>query len=360
MRKWQKSGMAFGIAWISLPVLSCVLSAPVPVETKISGSVHDAGSRIVTIHHNSALTLPQTEGVLELRDAQTTALLDRLERWPTADGQIATIDTQPVVLDVDLDGAADAVYAIDRNGLLWFSKLNASGFNQISLVADFSGQGFIFNQPMLLLQTLSADQSGRQMPLVMLLLVVEGADGSHSLIAVKHQSQVHDPIRFESLVDRNTIDDDEIRYGIEEQVWEQIRRQSGWISRLPGRITIAPQVYAGVVYLVTAPVAAVRSDCSLEEGAEAMLSALHLHHAGLVYARRTFSISPLSESQLVLIQNDQGDFSLVLVKGEEQQTLLNELLSISEECADCTTLLEPQAFPRVIRLATFQLEDGAH
>lgn len=360
MQHWQKGRLGLVLILLSLPAQSCVLSAPVAVEATVTGSVHNAEPRTVTISNNNVLMLPQASGVLELRDAQTKALLDRIESWPLADGQIAAINTAPVVLDSNFDGAADAIYALDSAGLLWFSQLSASGFRQLKLVADLSGQGFIFDQPMLLLQTQLSDLTGNPKPVTLLLITAETADGNHSLIALKHQALSQQLIRFDSLVDRNTIDEDEYRYGIDERLWEQIRQQSGWISRLPGRITVVPQVYAGVVYVTTAPAAAVKVDCSLEEDTELMLSALHLHHAGLVYAKRAFSVAPLNAAQLTLAENASGDFALMLDNGDEQQTLLTEVVSISEECADCTTVLQQQAFPKVIRLATFQLEDGAH
>lgn len=360
IQHWPKSALGLILISLSLPAQSCVLSTPVTVEATVAGSVHDAEPRRITISNNNVLMLPQAPGVLELRDAQTAALLDRIESWPLADGQIAAIKTAPVVLDSNFDGAADAIYALDSAGLLWFSQLSASGFRQLKLVADLSGQGFIFDQPMLLLQTQVSDLIGNPKPVTLLLITAEAADGNHSLIALKHQSLSQELIRLDSLVERNTIDEDEYRYGIDEHLWEHIRQQSGWISRLPGRITVIPQVYAGVVYVTTAPAGAVNADCSLEDGTELMLNALHLHHAGLVYARRTFSVEPLSAAQLTLAEDESGDFALMLENGVEQHTLLTEIVSISEECADCTTVLQPQAYPRVIRLATFQLEDGAH
>ena len=65
-------------------------------------------------------------------------------------------------------------------------------------------------------------------------------------------------------------------------------------------------------------------------------------------------------THLALERNDNGELQLVLHQAEATLVLQTDLVAVSEECADCTTALDAQPFPRLIRLATFQHEYGAH
>ncbi|HEX5794102.1 MAG TPA: hypothetical protein VFY01_12565, partial [Rheinheimera sp.] len=253
------------------------------------------------------------------------------------------------------------VYVIDIYGQLWFVALNHNGFSNPLLVADFSQSQAIFEQPLQLAQIMAPDSNGIMRRQMMLLLTGKQQQ-SDILLAVKHGVTRESPWQLDDLTDRTNVSVDEQRYGIAEQLWLQIQQGGGWFVRLEQRITTLPQVYAGVVYLTSADTAHVNADCSVIAEAEPQLHAFHLHHAGVVYARRHWDIDMQHSAVLALQKDDQGQLALSLQHSQEQaaQPLLTELLTITAECADCVSAMDESQFPRLIRLATFQTEQDAH
>ncbi len=347
------------ILLFSSSVLCCNLNSLAPLPAKLA-PVH-AGSepRKILLSNNVQLALPDADGVLQMHSADSLTVLDQLIQWPTNSGQINTIRAQPVVLDQDYDGIADAVYVVDVTGQLWFIPLTSQGFSSPQLLADFSQTAAEFHQPLQLVQVQSADSTGSKRRQTMLVVIGSLPQGD-ILLTVKHLSARRTPLQLVDLVDRTEISAEENRIGIAEHLWQQIQHGGGWFIRLDQRITALPQVYAGVVYLTSAAGDSVRSDCTLAENAAPQLHAIHLHHAGVIYARRQWHISAIDNGRLTLQLSDEGELELSLQNAQQQAVLLSELLMITEECADCVAKLAASDFPRVLRLATFQTEYGAH
>lgn len=340
--------------------LACPLVDTSPVSAALAPSLVGAEPRRVVISSNNTLALPPADGVLIMRSEDTQALLDSIEHWPTSSGTIASINAQPVVVDSNYDGVADALYAVDVNGLVWFIAFDRQRFTAPELIADFSGTGYRFEQPLQLLQTLSPEASGHLRYHSMLLLTASDNAKSSVLIALKHRSERVTPATLTQLIDRSQIDAEEVRYGIDEQLWTRLSAGDGWFVQLGRQINIKPQIYAGVVYFTSVKSGFINADCSLASDAEPTLHALHLHHAGLVYQQRQQVINPTASGDLALVRSDSGELQLVLHQPESTLVLQTDLVAVSEECADCTTALDTQPFPRLIRLATFQHEYGAH
>lgn len=338
---------------------SCNLNSSQPVSANLPADNADGQPRRVQLSNNVQLDLPEADGVLKMHSDDSLVLIDQLTDWPTVTGRISSIKAQPVVLDQNYDGAADAVYAVDSRGLLWFASINSSGFETAELVADFSDTGADFYQPLQLVQVVAPNRSGLMQQQSMLLLTATMPSGD-LLLAVKHRTQRQSPLRLVDLTDRTAISADELRYGIAEQLWTQMQQGAGWFIQLDQRVTTLPQVYAGVIYLTSAADALVNADCSLSDGAVSQLYAIHLHHAGLVYAKRQWDSNAIDNGELVLQKDSEGELTLSLQQGPQQQVLLTELKAISAECADCVEPLTASQFPAVIRLATYQTEPGAH
>lgn len=337
----------------------CDLNSPVPIEVNIP-TVQDVHTpRKVLLSNNVQLQVPQADGVLKMHSADTLALLDEVSSWPTLTSSIGRIQAQPIAIDLNYDGLADAVYSIDITGLLWFVPLSAQGFASPVLVADFSQTQATFNQPLQLAQITTPDSNGVMRRQIMLLVIARTSAGD-ILIAVKHQAGQITPWQLTDLSDRTNLTADEPLYGIDELLWSQIQQGGGWFMRLNQRITATPQVYAGVVYLTSAPAAVVNTDCSIAPGANLALHAVHLHHAGLIYANRSWLLNTTDAGKLVLKKNQQGELALSLQNAQLSQTLLTELLAINADCADCVDELSQTEFLQLIRLATFQTEHGAH
>lgn len=354
----------FALLYLSLllassAAISCNLNSTEPVAATLP-SLAAGPARQVVLSNNTQLNVPDASGVLQLHSADSFALLDQLDNWPTATGEIGSIDAQPVMLDTDYDGRADGLYIVDVNGAVWFIPLTSTGFATPLAIADFSDSGLQFRQPLRLVQTVAANSAGLTSNQSMLLLVGSSADNGDTLFALRHQPQRLEPVQLTDLTERSSISADELLYGIDELLWQQIQRSSGWYVQLNGSITSAPQVYAGVIYLTAADIGAVQPDCSLVDDAELALHALHLHHAGSVYARRNWPIDAVAHAELTLQHNSEGQLELSLSSVDQQSRLVSELLAISEECADCTESLTADQFPKTIRLATYQTEDGAH
>jgi hypothetical protein len=338
---------------------SCNLNEAEPVTANLAAGNANDQPRRVLLSNNVQLELPEADGVLKIHSADSFMLIDQLTDWPTATGQINSIKAQPVVLDHNYDGRADAVYAVDSRGLLWFVTLSSRGFEKVELLADFSDTQARFTQPLQLVQMLAPGSGGSMQQQTMLLLTATMPAGD-LLLAVKHQRHRQSPLQLTDLIDRTAVSADEQRYGIAEQLWQQIQQGAGWYIQLEQRLTAVPQVYAGVIYLTSAAETQLKADCSLADGAVSQLYAVHLHHAGLVYARRQWDISAIDNAELVLQKNSSGELELSLQHEQQQQLLLTDLKAITDECADCVAPLTAVQFPATLRLATYQTEQGAH
>lgn len=338
---------------------SCDLNDPAAVTATLPSLSDDGPARKVSLSNNVQLDIPDAEGVLKIHSADSSVLLDQLTNWPTETGHISSIKAQPVVLDQNYDGIADAVYAIDTSGRLWFIPLTSRGFARPELVADFSTMAAEFRQPLQLVHTLAPVGSGQLQRQTMLLIIASMAEGGDTLLVVRHLQQ-RAVVQLSDLTDRTYLSHAETGSGIAEQLWQQIQLGAGWYVQMNKRITAVPQVYAGVVYLSSAEVAAVQPDCSLAEHTELQIHALHLHHAGAVYARRHWQITALEHGQLVLQKNLHGELELSLQNGQQQHRVHADLLAITPDCANCVTALTADQFPRISTLATFQAEQGGH
>lgn len=338
--------------------ISCDLNTAGPVEATLPSLLDTQTPRQVLLSNNVQLQLADADGVLQMHSADSFSLLGQISEWPTPSGQISSIKAQPVLLDRNYDGTAEALYVVDVSGLLWFVALTGNGFSEPVLLADFRQTQAVFRQPLQLVQALAPAGSGTMQRQTMLLLTGSVDDGD-ILFTVKHIAQRDTPLQLADLTDRTSLDADEPRYGIAEQLWLQMQQGGGWYVRLNQRVIAKPEVYAGVVYVTGAESSAVGADCSLADDTQSQLHALHLHHAGLVYSRRNWDISQQRVGRLLLDHNEQGRLVLSL-QDTEQQTILTELLAIDADCADCVSSVDNETLPRLIRLATFQTERDAH
>ncbi len=342
----------------AFPVQGCLLSESEPVSAVLAPTLVGAAPRQVSIFNNLSLATSTADGELALYNSANQALLDRIQQWPVAGGRISAIVAQPVVLDSNYDGVADAVYVADTRGLVWFIALERAGFATPILIADFSALNYQFVQPLQLVQTRAASHD-RQHRSTLILTASDNRQNS-IIIALTHQRQSNSVATLSDLTDRSSLGADEERYGIDEQLWAQMQQRQGWYISLPRQVISKPQVYAGVVYLMSVTPGRLNSDCSLAADAEPRLHALHLHHAGLVYAWRDKAVQIHSTGELALGRDENNELQLEFRQGPAAQQLQTDMLAITAECADCTKPLMVQQFPQLIRLATFQTEDGAH
>ena len=342
--------------WVSFSVICCDLNNEQAIVAEVPSLLNDATSRQVLLSNNATSGLTGLPGVLQMHSADNLQLIDRIDHWPMPAGMIDSIDADPVAVDVDYDGIVDALYAVNRTGLVWFIRIQPSGFAQPELIADLSFEGASFKQPLQLVQYSNDGKAGIQHRQVMLLLIASTANAGDVLMAVKHQRSQSSTVTLNDLTDRTLLTIDEENYGIDEQLWQQIKQGAGWFVHLNARMLNVPKVYAGVVYFSAADTAKVQADCTLTENTLQQFYAVHLHHAGSVYVKRNWLMEAISKADLSLQTNEKDQLQLVMQSEQQQHIVVDAMLAISELCADCVEELSSDQFPKIIRLATFQSE----
>ena len=354
MKKQYK--LAIVLCGISYSALSCDLNNTQPISTEIPSLLNDTRPRQVLVSNNVKSGLESPAATLLMHNADNLMLIDSIDSWQVLDEPVDSIVADPVAVDFNYDGVADALYVVNRVGLLWFIRVTASGFATPKLIADFRSSGYSFEQPLQLVQFSNGGKGGMQNRQVMLLLVAQTIRDGDVLMALHHQEFDSSTISFNDLTDRTSISNDEQRYGVDEAVWQQIQQGAGWYIHLERRVINAPKVYAGVVYFSAAVTSDVHADCTVAENSEQQLYAVHLHHAGLVYAKRNWIIEPIAKPELTVFINDKAQLQLMLQNDQKQVTVVDTMLTINELCVDCVEELDAGKFPHIIRLATFQSE----
>lgn len=339
---------------------ACDLNPSQPLPATMWSPLANTPVREILISNNVQLDVPAAPGVIRLTQSDNQQLIAELSSWPTDSGQVGSIRAQPAVLDQDYDGIADALYVVDEHGLVWYLPLNNTGFNTPQLLADFSELQAQFRQPVQLVQSVATDAGFAGQRQTMLLLVASTADAGDILIMLKHRQGKETPADISKLVDRSELSAAELQTGMSDANWLQLQQSGGWYVKTQRSISAKPAVYAGVVYFTSAEVSQLNADCSLGADAQPQLHALHLHHAGAVYAKRQWQVIQPDAAELSLQQNAQGELEVMLQNEHQQQLVLTELLAVDAACASCVKPLPAHSFPKVKRLATFQYEEGAH
>lgn len=353
------------LGFSSLSLAECNLNSTSALPLQVATSITEpTETRKILLNHNRLLSTEVSHGQLELRDADSLILFDQLSAWSDTDTDIdaAIIMAEPALLDQDANGLADAVYVVDISGRVWFIALSASGFASPVLIADFSAIDATFTQPLQLVQTTyRVNYSGVgdfQRMKVSLVLIASHDELGDTVLLFNHQPQLSRLINFSDLMDRTDLGDDDSDVALTDAVWRDLQQSPGWLIQLDASVMLKPQVYAGVVYFVTADTNSERTDCNISAEEETRLFAVHLHHAGKVYARRSWRIDAIANAALQLNAHDDK-LQLNLVNDTEHSEVIPEMLAITEHCADCSEALKAADFPRSLRLATYVAEYGA-
>lgn len=341
---------------ISCSVLCCDLNNTQPISAEIPSLLNDTSSRQVLVSNNVKSSLEHLPATLLMHSADKLTLIDRVDTWPALEGDVDSIYADPVAVDSDYNGVTDGLYVVNRAGLVWFIKLQPSGFSLPKLVADFRASGLSFEQPLQFVQFSAGGKGGFQNRQVMLLLVAKAKNSGDVLLALKHRELSSATYTLSDLTDRTSITNDEESNGIAEQLWQQIQQGAGWYMYLDASLVNTPQVYAGVVYFSAAATSSVNDDCSVAANGAQQLYAVHLHHAGLVYSKRNWLTEIIAKPELALLTDDNAQLQLIMQNEQQHVTVVDSMLAISERCADCVEELNVEQFPKIIRLATFQSE----
>lgn len=338
-----------------------------PVQLALDAAEPTA-TRKVLLSHNRLLTTETSRAQLELRDEKSARLYAQLSGWADTDTllEAAKIMAEPALLDQSGNGITDAIYVVDIQGRVWFIPLTSRGFTRPILIADFSATGATFNQPLQLVQSTYHVSPGRagsfQQLKVSLVIIASQKTLGDTVILFNHQPQRSRLIQFSDLMDRTALGTDDKDDELTERVWRELQQSAGWFIQLDTRVKLKPQVYAGVVYFVTAePNVDSDSDessCVINPTEQTRLFAVHLHHAGTVYAKRSWDIDAIADGVLQLQLSDDK-LQLSLVNDAEQRNIIPELVAITEDCMHCTEVLTATDFPRTLRLATYMAEYGA-
>ncbi|WNO60002.1 hypothetical protein [Rheinheimera sp. MMS21-TC3] len=361
---WNK--LIWGILLLISPVFSkaeCHFNTEQPLLLQLAvASTAPSATQKFALSYNRLLGEETAQAKVELRDAESAALFSHLSDWANAGVHADLIMAEPAILDQNLDGIADAVYVVDINGRVWFIALSASGFSSPVLIADFSAEGAKFTQPLQLVQAAYnvdyASIGNIQRVKVSLVLIASYADTGDSLILFNHQPEQDWLVTLHDLSDRTELGLDDVDIGLTDSVWRDLQQSPGWFIQLGSSVRSKPQVYAGVVYFVAVSNVSEPSSCEINTSDETKLFAIHLHHAGKVYAKRSWQLTAMGKVTLQL--NTTGEqLSLSLVNDTEPSEIISEVLAITEDCFDCTEELTTSSFPRTLRLATYMTEFGA-
>lgn len=271
----------------------------------------------------------------------------------------------PLIEDANLDGFADHSWILSTEGKLWRIAISEGQFSRPQLMADLSDSGLDYIATAGLLRA--------RLPSVLAPLAWRHADQQLVLLIARHRLTGHDTllmlrfsagmpagtvINFSQLADRTLLSEAEQSQVLSAGDWRALLSRAGWKVQLPGKISAAPKVVAGVIYAAVAPTKA-PDDCMPAEPTQ-QLYALHLHTATSVYTTRHKPIPYLPEANLALRQQPNKQLKLVL-QNEQQLTVIKpNLLKISAECHNCTEPLSLDKFPLWKRLATYRNERGAY
>lgn len=275
------------------------------------------------------------------------------------------VQASPLVEDANLDGLADHIWLLSREGLLWRIAISAGQFSEPQLMADLSDSALDFIAAVALLRSrlpsILAPLAWRHTDQQLILLVGRHRlTGNDSLLMLRFNAGVSAGgiTHFAHLADRTELSDKEQSQHLSAGDWRALLAKAGWQIQLPGKISATPTVVAGVIYAAVATTASAEACVSTDT--EQLLYALHLHTATTVYATRSKPVPYLADAQLSLRQ--QANKQLKLVLQNEQQALVVQpnLLKISAECHNCTEPLSLDKFPLWKRLATYRSEQGAY
>lgn len=302
----------------------------------------------------------QQKGHLWLTQVSSQYVIDELYRWPVQDEIIEQFIMSPQPVDTNNDGINDAIYAINRQGLIWFIPLSASGFGSPELVADLSHPGWHFLQSFQWLSVkapVGLQQSRLLLEDMRVLLVTayDQSSGQDVLILLKHRytAQNKATVRLTDLVNRTSdlLSED-----------EQMRLYSaaGWVMELPGQISLKPKVYAGVVYFSVIETGTEEKQDCFPLAERAWLYAVSLYDATAIYTHRYQTINSLRQASFQLVPKEDNTLSLYLKTADDQLLVLESLQALSDECISCRTILLVPQGALWQSLAQFVIERGAH
>lgn len=298
---------------------------------------------------------------LQLRLAQRNVPIATLD-LPISNNA-SRFQASPLIEDANLDGFADHIWVLDSKGKLWRLSIGEGQFGSPKLMADLSDSGLDFIATAGLLRarlpTVLAPLAWRHADQQLVLLIArQPLTGHDTLLMLRFSAGMpsRTVINFSHLADRTLLSDAEQSQVLSAEDWRALLSKAGWQVQLPGKISTAPKVVAGVIYAAVASTAE-PTDCVPAESTQ-QLYALHLHTASKVYASRHQTIPYLSEANLTLRQQPNKQLKLVLQNEQQLMVIQPNLLKISVECHNCTEPLSLDKFPLWKRLATYRSERG--
>lgn len=280
----------------------------------------------------------------------TGAVLSRL----MAEQEMSGLSGALTLYDQNMDSNLDTVIVSTKAGHLWQAQIDNNQFYNIKLIADLSGLQLSDIQFVRLIYAAvpvggsGSDFHSRRSQWLVLLSALK--QKSSLFVVLKLQGEL--PPASSGLVQRTLANKGALSL-LSGADWQQIQQKSGWYTTLSGRITQRPVVVAGVVYLT---VLEADQACSMDQAASTLIT-MHLHHASSVYRQQ---ILPLGKAAgaLAVKANTNGGFALV--ERNHQQVLIDNLLEISPDCANCSKVMQQDGFPRWQLMGTYHSEEGAY
>lgn len=284
------------------------------------------------------------------------ALTGRLQSRLVAQQKMTELSGAVTLYDQNRDSVPETLLFSTKSGQLWQTQIDGNLFYNMQLIADLSGLELSDVQ---FIRTLYAavpvggsasDFHSRRSQWLVLLSALQ--HDQSVFVVLKHQAG--SILQASDLVSR-TVPDAPALAVLTDQEWQQIQQKNGWYSPLAGRLSHAPVVVAGVVYMRALNPAS-EQFCSMEN-ATSVLLALHLHHASVIYRPKVFPAEKAT-GMLAVKANAEGGFALI--DQHHQQILIENIVEISPDCTHCSSTMKQSSFPRWQLMGTYHSEEGAY
>ncbi len=304
-----------------------------------------------------SLLLPNTgEAATTTQLYKVNALTGEIQGRFKAEQSLSGLSGAMALFDQNRDLASDSLLFGTKDGQLWQLQIDGDQFYGAKAIADLSGLHFSDIQ---FIRTLFAavpvggsgsDFHSRRSQWLVLLSALRQGQSIFVMLKLREGQLV----LATDLVNRTLMPSPELAV-LTDQSWQQIQQKNGWYSQFNGRLTQAPIVAAGVLYLA-ALVPDAEQFCRMVSDSVALM-ALHLHHGSAVYKHLILAVNK-SIGAVQVKPNAGGGFALI--EQHQQQVLIEDMLEISPDCTHCSKPMRQGSFPRWQLMGTYHHEEGAY
>lgn len=143
-----------------------------------------------------------------------------------------------------------------------------------------------------------------------------------------------------------------------ESLWYQLQMAAGWWRPLPGWAMQLPQLYAGILYIISTPY--LQSNSCPNYPLDLSLYSIHMHSGHSIKVKSGLTLVQPGSLKMHLRASPEQQLSLWLEQQGNAWPLEPALYQITPDCLDCYQILDLSQWPQQLELATFWFEEGAY